>query len=174
MKKIIITFVLLAMVALVPAVSFASENSNNSGIKQLKNIAWGESYHDFSTKYSIKPLLETCEITLDEKVNLYGQEMDTRAVACFYNDRLFMIQYCFPEKLTDEEFDKLTEVMTKELGEVGAKNENNVIGEMKGWKNNDELIALNKEGIYYIDFNFLDTDKLCSLEKIKSLNVNNK
>lgn len=171
MKKIIITFVLLAMVALVPAVSFASENSNNSGIKQLKNIAWGESYHDFSTKYSIKPLLETCEITLDEKVNLYGQEMDTRAVACFYNDRLFMIQYCFPEKLTDEEFDKLTEVMTKELGEVGAKNENNVIGEMKGWKNNDELIALSKGGIYYIGLEMFDINNVFSLERMNVLEV---
>lgn len=171
MKKIIITFVLLAMVALVPAVSFASENSNNSGIKQLKNIAWGESYHDFSTKYSIKPLLETCEITLDEKVNLYGQEMDTRAVACFYNDRLFMIQYCFPEKLTDEKFDKLTEVMTKELGEVGAKNENNVIGEMKGWKNNDELIALSKGGIYYIGLEMFDINNVFSLERMNVLEV---
>ena len=84
------------------------------------------------------------------------------------------MQYCFPEKLTDEEFDKVTEIMNKELGEIVAKQENNILGEMRGWKDDDKLVALSKEGIYYLDFNFLDTDELSSLEKIKSLNINNK
>ena len=163
MKKTIITFVLLAMVALVPTVSFASENSNKA-IEQLKDVSWGESYHEFSTKYS----------TLDKKINLYGQEMDTKARAYFGDDKLFIMQYCFPEKLTDEEFDKVTEIMNKELGEIVAKQENNILGEMRGWKDDDKLVALSKEGIYYLDFNFLDTDELSSLEKIKSLNINNK
>lgn len=173
MKKTIITFVLLAMVALVPTVSFASENSNKA-IEQLKDVSWGESYHEFSTKYSTTPLLSVYEITLDKKINLYGQEMDTKARAYFGDDKLFIMQYCFPEKLTDEEFDKVTKIMNKELGEIVAKQENNILGEMRGWKDDDKLVALSKEGIYYLDFNFLDTDELSSLEKIKSLNINNK
>ena len=76
--------------------------------------------------------------------------------------------------MTDEEFDKVTEIMNKELGEIVAKQENNILGEMRGWKDDDKLVALSKEGIYYLDFNFLDTDELSSLEKIKSLNINNK
>ena len=170
MEKTIITFVLLAMVTLVPAVGFASENSSKE-IKHLNGVSWGESYHEFSEKYSIRPILEACEINLDKKINLYGQEMDTKAIAYFNNDRLFMMQYCFPEKLTDEEFDKVTKVITKELGELVAEDKNKEIGKMIAWKNDDELVALNKEGIYYLGLSLFDTDNVFSLERMNVLSV---
>lgn len=171
MKKTIITFVLLAMVALVPAVSFASENPN-SQVKYLKNVSWGESYHDFSLKYPVKPLLETCETILDEKLNLYGQEMDTKAVAYFGNDRLFMMEYSFPDKLTDEEFDKVTEAITKELGKPVTEDKYKVLGEMKGWKNdNNEVVVLSHEAIRYFSLDMVDEDNLFSIVNMEVLDV---
>lgn len=171
MKKTIITFVLLAMVALVPAVSFAAENLSDEKVKYLENVSWGESYHDFSLKYSVKPLLETCEIMLDEKVSMYGREMKPEAVACFNNDRLFMVGYYFSNELTDEEYDKVSEAVTKEYGEKVAKNIFEVIGEAEGWANGDKLIMLTKDAIWCLNTSIIDSDKLISLKQMEVLAV---
>ena len=42
---------------------------------------------------------------------------------------------------------------------------------MIAWKDDDELVALNKEGIYYLGLSLFDTDNIFSLERMNVLSV---